>query len=319
MPKRAGESSLPSMPHKNCFTFMTYWRVDDNRVAFVGFATSTGTSTAPEDFLYLFDLKENSRLAWFWLFTQFMPIAGRHEGRSSASRQPSQRYVASYTNLNFSPSLTMNLPSTSEPGAPLACWAPCSQACYLTLNWPVAGAAMLRGPQQAICDPPVLPQPAHRLLALCDESGLRRLVLHHMRRLRHSPLFARSHHCFDCVTSRIADFVVESCGGPLYYSQRHAHLQAGAGLPLLLDEAGRELWLVQLWHTFDDIGFPPALRADFWAWAEPLSIHLLVRHARIEPPRRYPYELVRSWFHSPATDMLPPIADLIRPSGRSEP
>lgn len=258
-------------------------------------------------------------MARFWLSMQVMPIAGRYEGRSRTSRQSRQRYVASYTNINHSPSPTMNLPPISESGAPSACWAPCSQACYLTLNWPVAGAAMLRGPQQAIGDPPVLPQPAHRLLALCDESGLRRLVLHHMRRLRHSPLFARSHHCFDCVTSRIADFVVESCGGPLYYSQRHAHLQAGAGLPLLLDEAGRELWLVQLWHTFDDIGFPPALRADFWAWAEPLSIHLLVRHARIEPPRRYPYELVRSWFHSPATDMLPPIADLIRPSGRSEP
>lgn len=206
-------------------------------------------------------------------------------------------------NMNPSPSV--------EPSAPRACWTPCSQACYQTLSWPAASASTVRQPRRAPFDAPVLPQPAHRLLALCDETGLRKLVLHHMRRLRHSPLFARSRNCFDCVASRIADFVVESCGGPLYYSQRHAHLQAGAGLPLLLDEAGRELWLVQLWHTFDDIGFPPALRADFWAWAEPLSIHLLAPHARHGTPRRYPYDTVRGWFQSPAIDVLPPTADLV--------
>jgi len=166
------------------------------------------------------------------------------------------------------------------------------------LQWPVA-APQQQGPRGRVLPPacpPALPQPPHRLLAICDEAGLRDLVLHHMQRLRHTPLFARAGHCFDCVASRVADFVVEACGGPLYYSERHAHLQAGSGLPLLLDEEGRELWLVQLWHAFDDVDFPPALRADFWGWAEPLSVHLLAPHSRHTGLTRYPYDTVRSWF-----------------------
>nr|WP_197090304.1 oxygen-binding protein [Cupriavidus basilensis] len=189
--------------------------------------------------------------------------------------------------------------STSSPSG--ARWVPCTRACYLTLHWPVSEAQPGRREAPAGCLP-VLPQPPHRLLAICEESGLRELVMHHMRRLRLTPLFARAGNCFECVASRVADFVVESCGGPLYYSQHHAHLQAGAGLPLLLDEEGRELWLVQLWHAFDDAGFPPALRADFWGWAEPLSVHLLAPQARHAGLTRYPYDTVRSWFPAPPPD-----------------
>lgn len=178
-----------------------------------------------------------------------------------------------------------------------ALWEPCDRACYLTLRWPAAersGAASW-GEDLTACAP-LLPQPAHRLLALCGEEGLRRLVALHMERLRRTPLFAHAGRCFDCVVQRVADFVVESCGGPLYYSRRHSRLTAGAGLPLLLDAAGREIWLVQLWHAFDDAGFPTALRADFWNWAEPLSVQLMAPQARHAELTRYPYDTVRGWF-----------------------
>lgn len=175
-------------------------------------------------------------------------------------------------------------------------WVPCDRACYLTLHWP-AGEPPGAGP--ALADAPclpLLPQPAHRLLAQCSEEGLRRLVHLHMQRLRRTPLFARAGRCVDCVEQRVADFVVESCGGPLFYSGRHARLRAGSGLPLLLDEEGRELWLVQLWHAFDDAGWTPGLRADFWRWAEPLSVHLMAPRSRHAGLTRYPYDTVRSWF-----------------------
>lgn len=178
-------------------------------------------------------------------------------------------------------------------------WAPCDRACYHTLWWPVAdpGArAVPAGPAGARCLP-LLPQPPHRLLALCGEPGLRKLVHLHMQRLKHTPLFARAGRCFGCLEQRVADFVVEACGGPLAYSQRHARLvQAGAGLPLLLDEEGREIWLVQLWHAFGDAGFSPGLCADFWGWAEPLSVHLMAPTSRHPGLTRYPYDTVRSWF-----------------------
>lgn len=182
---------------------------------------------------------------------------------------------------------------------PRARWTPCTRACYGTLRWPIAQLERERRWTSASAACPPLPAPPHRLLAICEEAGLRELVLHHMRRLKTTPLFAHAGNCFDCVAERVADFVVEACGGPLYYSQRHAHLEAGAGFPLLLDEDGRELWLVQLWHAFDDARFPQALRADFWGWAEPLSVRLLAPHARHDGLTRYSYDLVRSWFATP--------------------
>lgn len=202
----------------------------------------------------------------------------------------------------------MNLTTPAETSSSHARWVPCRRACALTLQWPVADTAAGRADAlaqrgavpflPATCLPQ-LPQPAHRLLALCDEEGLRRLVQLHMKRLRPTPLFARAGACFDCVTQRVADFVVEACGGPLYYSERHTRLMAGAGLPLLLDEEGREIWLVQLWHAFDDAQFPAPLRADYWNWAEPLSVRLLAPQARHHGLTRYPYDTVRSWFSTP--------------------
>lgn len=184
-------------------------------------------------------------------------------------------------------------------------WQPCDHACQRTLRWPVRQDAPLlpEGDGPALPPPaalPAVPPPAHSVLALCGEAGIRRLVHRHMTRLRLTPLLAEVQDCFDCVADRVADFVIESCGGPLYYSQHHSRLQAGGGLPVLLDEVGREIWLVQLWHSFDDVGWPRGLRADLWRWAEPLSLHLLAPRARRAPLRRYPFEEVRAWFRTPA-------------------
>lgn len=197
-----------------------------------------------------------------------------------------------------------------EPASP-ARWRPCDHACRATLRWPVRQdgtppSADAPGAWPTPAPLPEVPPPAHSVLALCGESGLRRLVHRHMTRLQLTPLLDDVQDCFDCVADRVADFVIESCGGPLYYSERHSRLQAGAGLPVLLDEVGREIWLVQLWHSFDDVGLPHWLRADLWRWAEPLSIHLLAPRARRLPLRRYPFEEVRGWFRPPPPAAHPP-------------
>ena len=210
----------------------------------------------------------------------------------------------------------------TPPSLAPARWRACERACRFTLHWPIRPSAC--GPDQEIgpwdgrlamaTSPhsansatsatsaavlPPLPLPAHCLLALSGEAGLRRLVHRHMARLRLTPLLDRAGDCFDCVAERVGDFVVERCGGPLLYSERHARLLAGAGGPVLLDEAGRDLWLVQLWHAMEDVGMPWALRAEFWHWAEPLSVHLMAPRARQTLPRRYPFTQVRAWFHAP--------------------
>ena len=208
------------------------------------------------------------------------------------------RYVHHYTSDKPDDRTDMHMPTPpfAGPAPARAHWVPCDRACYQTLHWPIADAPEARGLGLPPACLPQLPQPPHRLLAVCNEEGLRTLVHAHMRRLRRTPLFARTGRCFDCVAQRVADFVVEACGGPLYYSERHSRLQAGAGMPLLLDDEGREVWLVQLWHAFDDAGFPPSVRADYWNWAEPLSIYLLAPQARRADLTRYAYDTVRSWF-----------------------
>lgn len=72
---------------------------------------------------------------------------------------------------------------------------------------------------------PDLPAPAHALLALCAESGLRRLVHRHKTRLKLTPLLNAHGDCFDCISERWGDFVIESCGGPLYFSERRPDLR----------------------------------------------------------------------------------------------
>ncbi|CAD6561120.1 hypothetical protein LMG28727_07347 [Paraburkholderia kirstenboschensis] len=189
----------------------------------------------------------------------------------------------------------------ASPGPRPRC-TPCTRACRLTLQWPVAESQQ-QGPRARALPPacvPALPQPPHPLLAICDEARWRDLALYHLQGLRLMPLVARVGHGFDCIASRVADFVVEPWGGPLYCGERHAHLQADSGPPLLLDEEGREPWLVQPWHAFNDIGFPPALRADFRGGADSLSERRLAPHARHAGRTRYTYDTVRSSFLGPA-------------------
>lgn len=195
--------------------------------------------------------------------------------------------------------MASRLPPASDTAAR---WPTCDRACHATLRWPVrlTSEAAGEGPQPPLPD---VPAPAHSLLACCGESGLRRLVDRHMARLRYTPLLAHAGDCYGCVVDRVADYVIEACGGPLYYSRRHARLQAGAGLPVLLDAPGRELWLVQLWHALEDLGLPEPLRADYWSWAEAWSLQLLAPHARRVAPRRYPFALVQSWFADDALAM----------------
>jgi len=190
--------------------------------------------------------------------------------------------------------------SPTEQTAP-ARWRPCDRACHATLRWPVRTAHEHSHDGRPTHELPELPAPSHSLLALSAEAGLRRLVHRHMTRLKLTPLLTHTNDCFDCVVERYGDFVIESCGGPLYYSERHARLAAGAGWPVLLDESGRDIWLVQLWHSMEDIGWSAHLRAAFWRWAEPLSVHLLAPRARHSGLRRYPYLTVCRWLNNGAT------------------
>ena len=130
---------------------------------------------------------------------------------------------------------------------------------------------------------PALPRPKQPIAP----SMLRRLVARHMSRLRSiAPYADLLDTTFQTLSQGMADFVVQSFG---------VNESCGT-LPVTLDVASREFWLVQLWHAFDDVDFPMPLRPSYWCWAETLSVRQLAPSARHTQLTRYPYDTVRSWF-----------------------
>ena len=146
--------------------------------------------------------------------------------------------------------------------------------------------------------------PGPELLALVGEPALRDLVRHQHELLRASDIGAlmsgEAAH-FASMVERIADFVVESCGGPARYT-----LAQGAGcmrsrhFGFTIDENGREVWLFCLMRALDASRLPTAQREAYWAWAEPLSIRMVNRRTQKAQPRRYPFDWVLARVRHPA-------------------
>lgn len=186
----------------------------------------------------------------------------------------------------------------ARPEAVTSC---CEHTCPATLRWPVRrDGQVLSYPPGPMVAMPAVPDPPREWLSVWGEAGLRRLVHRHITRLQGTPLLADDGRpeCLACVIERVGDFVVESCGGRACWNPQHDDergVLAGVGWPVLLDEIGREIWLVQLWHSMHDVGWCDDACEAFWRWAEPLSLHMLVPRARLAGVRRYPFETVQSW------------------------
>ncbi len=142
------------------------------------------------------------------------------------------------------------------------------------------------------------PSPAKPPAMLCDEADVRRLMAAHLQRLARTPWFARVQACLSCHTQQLADGLAAA-----YRTAAGAADQGGqppavtpAHLPCFLDAELREIWLVQLWHAFDDAQFPLAQRVNVWTWAEALSVQLMVPHSGPLNLNRYPYATVQTWF-----------------------
>ncbi len=139
-------------------------------------------------------------------------------------------------------------------------------------------------------DFPEVPFPSARVLAMAGESGLRALVRRHHALLRQSEighLFSADDQVFAEAVERIADFVVEACGGPAKFSENH-----GSGcmrtrhFPFTIDEQGREAWLAGLFRAIGDTGLPLEIREEYWAWMEPFSIRMINRRTMRAQPAR---------------------------------
>lgn len=133
---------------------------------------------------------------------------------------------------------------------------------------------------------------------LCDEADVRRLMAAHLQRLGRTPWIAREQACLSCHTQQLADGLVADCSHAAsgFDWGRPVPTVAPAHLPRFLDAELREMWLVQLWHAFDDARFPVLQRPGFWTWAEALSMQLMSVEVRKPLHNRYPFAMVQAWF-----------------------
>jgi hemoglobin len=140
---------------------------------------------------------------------------------------------------------------------------------------------------------PRVPFPSLRIFQVAGEQALRALVLCHHQRLSQSALrglFPADQEDFLAGVTRAADYVVETCGGPNYFTARHGKpCMRRRHYPFAIDEQARDIWLHHLYLAFDDAGIPVEVRQEYWDWAEAFSIRMINRRTERAPLRRYPF------------------------------
>ena len=140
---------------------------------------------------------------------------------------------------------------------------------------------------------PRVPFPSCRIFKVAGEQALRALVLCHHQRLSESALhglFPADEGDFIAGVTRAADYVVEICGGPNYFTSRYGKAcMRKRHYPFAIDEEARDIWLHHLYLAFDDVGIPVEIRQEYWDWAEAFSIRMINRRTERAPLRRYPF------------------------------
>jgi hemoglobin len=146
-------------------------------------------------------------------------------------------------------------------------------------------------------DFPAVQFPSMRIIDVVGEPALRQLVRRHHNLLRESEikdLFSADDAIFAATVEKIADFVVESCGGSQNYSRKQEKgCMRTRHFPFLIDEAARGIWLSCLWQALQKSEFSQIMRQEYWNWMEPFSIRMINRRTLRGQPDRYPFELVQ--------------------------
>ncbi len=147
--------------------------------------------------------------------------------------------------------------------------------------------------------PPVV-FPSNKILKSFGEANIRAMVLHHHSLLKKSSvgdMFPQDEKEFLEGTEKTADFFVEALGGGDVFSAKHGHpALRGRHFRFVIDEKGREIWLMMYKKTLKDIGFPKELVEEFWNWIEPLSIRMINRRTTTMLPERIYFDSIKAEF-----------------------
>ena len=156
---------------------------------------------------------------------------------------------------------------------------------------------------------PAMTFPSRRVLEIAGEEKLRQAVRRHHALLQASPiadLFTKDPWAFAKLAEKVADFVVESCGGAASYSERHGTVcMRTRHFPFSIDEAARETWLAALYQAMGDVDFPMAVREEYWNWLEAFSVRMINRRTMKAQPVRIPFVVASLRFGGQSAPGLP--------------
>lgn len=140
--------------------------------------------------------------------------------------------------------------------------------------------------------------PPAEFLPAVGEAGLRQLVLRHHTLLRQTEighLFAQDEKIFLERVAKIADFIIEACGGPGAYSAKEGAnvCMRTRHFPFEINERGREIWLSKLLQALDDSHFPAEWQQAYWIWMEAFSVRMINRRTTKAQAARFSYAEAR--------------------------
>ncbi|QSR88870.1 globin domain-containing protein [Methylacidiphilum caldifontis] len=157
-----------------------------------------------------------------------------------------------------------------------------------------------------VCEPrvdfvfPEVRFPSRRVFEVAGEKLLRELVHRHHENLLKSQifyLFPTDKEAMEKLVKRSADFVVEMCGGPDYYtSTRGEPRMRSRHFSVTIDEKAREIWLACYKYALKEVAFPFSVLEEFWQWIESFSIRMINRRTTLEPPRRVYFDEIKNFF-----------------------
>ena len=190
------------------------------------------------------------------------------------------------------------MPHAAPAGAPRAC------GCGGGAQGMQVGEAVRWVDAKSEMEFPAVPFPSKRVFAVAGEAKLRALVARHHERLLATPiagLYPSDPERFAHAVTKAADYAVEATGGPAAFTPVNGNTcMRTRHFPFTIDEAAREIWLGQLWLSFDEVGFPAEVREEYWNWQEAMSIRMINRRTTKAAPRRVSYAEAVGVFGAPA-------------------
>ena len=156
---------------------------------------------------------------------------------------------------------------------------------------------------------PAVQFPSRQLLEKVGEAKLREVVERHHALLAAGPIgamFPADPQVFAVLVDKVADFVVEACGGAANYSPANGNTcMRTRHFPFTIDEPSREVWLEALFRAMDDVAFPAEAREEYWSWLEAFSVRMINRRTMKAQPVRIPFAVALLRFGEVAPEGLP--------------